>query len=99
ERLADMKARVMRLLERDHTVAAPRQQRRGGAARGAAADHHHVAGLRAHRALSAIRNGLHTSKVALVATGRAPRAAAGAWTRRTCAMVSASCARLSSRYR
>ena len=53
--------------------AAPRQ-----CCRRAAADHHHVAGFRAHRALSAIRSGLHTSKVALVATGRSPRAACAA---------------------
>ena len=40
---ADMKTRVMRLLERDHRVTAPGQQGRRGAAGGTAADHHHIA--------------------------------------------------------
>jgi hypothetical protein len=42
QRFADMKSRVMRLLQRNDPVAAPRQQCRRGAAAGAAADHRHV---------------------------------------------------------
>jgi hypothetical protein len=45
QRFADMKARVMRLLERNDPVAAPRQQCRSRTACGAPADHRHVAQL------------------------------------------------------
>ena len=45
QRLADVKARVMRLFERNDLVAAPGQQGCSGAARGAAADDRDVAML------------------------------------------------------
>ncbi len=48
QRFADVKARMVRLLERDHSMAAPRQQRRGGAAGRTAADHRDVALLARH---------------------------------------------------
>ena len=43
QRFADVKAGVMRLLERDHLVTSPRQQCGGCTAGRAAADHRHVA--------------------------------------------------------
>ena len=58
QRLADVEARVMGLLERDHVVAAARQQRRRRAAGRAAADHHDVAGLDDRRRRRAQASGL-----------------------------------------
>ena len=48
QRFADVKARMARLLERDHLVAAACEQCRGRAAGRAAADHGHVALIERH---------------------------------------------------
>ncbi len=48
QRFADVEARMTLLLERDHTMAAPRQQRRRGTACRTAPDHRDVACLGCH---------------------------------------------------